>query len=203
MSAKREKNNRKSSSHIKRNIKRRRIRRHLPAEKKIISPISRSEKKQKDVKKVAQKPITGWRLWLFRIIALTVIPVLLFLLLELGLRIVGYGFPSAATIKYEVNGGVSYCNNVKFGWRFFPRNIAREFDPFIFPADKPEDTYRVFVFGASAAQGVPDGAFSFGRVLRAMLQDAYPGINFEVITIAMAAINSHVVLDITGDCARY
>jgi len=203
MRAKREKNNRKSSSRAKRDIKRRRTRRHLPAEKKIISTISRSEKKQKDVKKVVQKPITGWRLWLFRIIALTVIPVLLFLLLELGLRIVGYGFPSAATIKYEVNGGVSYCNNVKFGWRFFPRNIAREFDPFIFPADKPEDTYRVFVLGASAAQGVPDGAFSFGRVLRAMLQDAYPGTNFEVITIAMAAINSHVVLDIAGDCARH
>jgi hypothetical protein len=83
------------------------------------------------MKRVAGRPITGWRLWLFRIIAFTVVPALLFLLLEIGLRIVGYGFPTTATIKCEVNGRASYCGNVKFGWRFFPRNIAREFDPFI------------------------------------------------------------------------
>ncbi|MBU1260020.1 MAG: tetratricopeptide repeat protein [Planctomycetes bacterium] len=151
----------------------------------------------------AGRPITGWRLWLFRIIAITVVPALLFLLLEITLRIVGYGFPTTATIKCEVNGRVSYCDNVKFGWRFFPRNIARSADPFIFPADKPDDTYRIFVLGASAAQGVPDAAFGFGRILRVMLQQEYPGVNFELITIAMPAINSHVILDAAKDCARH
>ncbi len=194
MRGKREKNNRKSSSRAKKDIKRRRTRRHLPAEKKIISTISRSEKKQKDVKKVAQKPITGWRLWLFRIIALTVIPTLLFLLLEITLRVVGYGFPAAATVKCELDGKDAYCNNIKFGWRFFPRNISRDSVPFIFPADKPHDTYRIFILGASAAQGVPDSAFCFGRFLQVMLRQRYPQVNFEVINIAMAAINSHVVM---------
>jgi tetratricopeptide (TPR) repeat protein len=165
--------------------------------------ISWTKKKSGDRKRVPRKPTTGWRLWLFRIVALTVIPGLLFLCLELSLRIAGYGFPPSATIKCEVDGRDSYRDNVKFGWRFFPRNIAREFDPFILPSDKPEDAYRVLVLGASAAQGVPDGAFSFGRVLQAMLQEAYPGTNFEVITAAMAAINSHVVLEIADDCVRH
>ncbi|MHC4543484.1 MAG: tetratricopeptide repeat protein, partial [Planctomycetota bacterium] len=183
-------------------IKRRKSGNYSRKEKRIIST-AKGKGKQRDKQKSSRRPITGWRLWLFRIVALTLIPALLFLLIELGLRVVGYGFPSTATIKCEVNGRTSYCNNVKFGWRFFPRNIAREFDPFILPADKPDDTYRIFVLGASAAQGVPDGAFSFGRILRVMLQEAYPGINFEVITAAMAAINSHVVVEIADDCARH
>ncbi len=155
------------------------------------------------MKRVSDRPITGWRLWLFRIIAITVVPALLFLLLEITFRIVGYGFPATSTIKSEVNGMVSYCDNVKFGWRFFPRNIARSADPFIFPADKPDDTCRIFVLGASAAQGVPDPAFSFGRILRVMLRQEYPGVNFELVTGAMVAINSHVVLEIAKDCARH
>jgi len=196
------KSNKKSLFHTKKSIRRRKSRKHSQTEKRII-PSSESKERQKDKERPSRRPITGQRLWLFRIIALTVIPALLFLLLELSLRIVGYGYPSTATIKCEVNGRASYCDNVKFGWRFFPRNIAREFDPFIFPADKPDDTYRVFVLGASAAQGEPDSAFCFGRFLEVMLQEAYPEINFEVITAAMAAINSHVVVEIADDCSRH
>lgn len=202
MCAKGGKKNKKSPSHARKSIKRRKRGSHLRTEKRIISA-SRSKEQQKDKKKPTLGPITGRRLWLFRIFALTVIPALLFLLLELGLRIVGYGYPSTATIKCEVNGEAYYCDNIKFGWRFFPRNIAREFDPFIFPANKPDDTYRVFVLGASAAKGEPDSAFCFGRFLEVMLKEKYPGINFEVITAATAAINSHAVLEIAGDCARH
>ena len=147
--------------------------------------------------------IAGRRLWLFRIIALTVFPVLLLLLVELSLRIAGYGFSPHAIIKCQVDGGDAYCDNVKFGWRFFPQNIARESEPFIFPADKPDNTYRIFILGASAAQGTPEPAFSFGRILQEMLHDKYPEVNFEIINTAMTAINSHVVLKIAKDCARH
>jgi tetratricopeptide (TPR) repeat protein len=201
MCAKGGKKNKNTPSHARKSVRRRKSRSHSRIGKRIISA-SKSKEQQKDKQKPSIGPITGRRLWLFRIVALTVIPALLFLLLEMGLRIVGYGYPSTVTIKCEVNGEASYCDNVKYGWRFFPRNIAREYDPFIMSADKSEETYRVFVLGASAAQGAPDGAFSFGRILRVMLQEEYPGINFEVITAAMAAINSHVVAEIAGDCAR-
>jgi tetratricopeptide (TPR) repeat protein len=202
MRAKRRKKDKKSSSGAKRHILRRKTERCSPTEKRTISS-SKSEGKQKDREKVAPQVVTGWRLWLFRIIALTVIPVLLLLFVELSLRIIGYGFPAAAVVECEIDGRDAYCDNVKFGWRFFPRNIARESEPFIFSADKPDDTYRIFVLGASAAQGEPDPAFCFGRILRVMLQEEYPSVNFELINTAMTAINSHVVLEIAKDCARH
>jgi tetratricopeptide (TPR) repeat protein len=198
MCAKGGRKNKKTPSQARNSIKRCKRRSDSRTEKRIIST---SEVKGKQ--KPTRRPITGWRLWLFRIVALTVIPALLFLLLELGLRIVGYGFPSTATIKCEVNGKEFYCDNVKFGWRFFPRNLARESDPFIFPAEKSQGTYRIFVLGASAAQGAPDAAFCFGRLLRVMLQDAYPAAEFEVIVATMTAINSHVVLEIAKDNIRH
>lgn len=203
MSAKRRARKRKTISHTKKGTRQRKTSAHSPKDKKVISRIPGSKDKQEDEKRKPPRPITGRRLWLFRIIALTVIPVLLLLLVELSLRIVGYGFPSAAIIKCELNGTDAYCDNVKFGWRFFPRNIARESDPFIFPADKPYDTYRIFVLGASAAKGEPDPAFCFGRFLQIMLQQEYPSVKFELITTAMTAINSHVVLEIAKDCARH
>jgi tetratricopeptide (TPR) repeat protein len=203
MRRKHKKQNRKSLSHTKKAPRQRKRKSRQPTEKKITPTISQDKETQKEPKKPSMKPITGWRLWLFRIFALVVIPALLFLLLELGLWIVGYGFPATATIKREVNGRMSYCDNLKFGWLFFPRNIAREFKPFTFPADKSNDTYRVFVLGASAAQGAPDEAFCFGRFLEIMLQQQYPEINFEVTTIATAAINSHVVVEIAKDCGRH
>ena len=140
---------------------------------------------------------------MFRVIASTVGPALFFLSLEITLRIVGYGYPATATIKCKVNGTDAYADNVKFGWRFFPQNIAQEFDPFIFSADKPDDTYRIFILGASAAQGTPEAAFSFGRILQTILQNAYPKVKFEVIVAAMPAINSHVVVEITKDFAKH
>lgn len=202
MRAKRTKKDKKSSSGTKRHILRRKTEGRSPTEKRTISS-SKSKDKQKGRERVAPQVVTGWRLWLFRVIAVIVIPALLFLLLEITLRVVGYGFPTTTTIKHKVNTIPSYCNNTKFAWRFFHPNIARTTDPFVFPASKSKDTYRIFVMGASAAAGTPDGAFSFGRILQVMLRLLYPKTNFEVITPAMPAINSHVVLEIADDCTRY
>jgi tetratricopeptide (TPR) repeat protein len=151
----------------------------------------------------AHKPIAGPRLWLFRILAVTVVPALLFLLLEVSLRVISFGFPTTIAVKDKINSESCYYNNPKFAWRFFHPNIARTAEPFVFPVKKPEDTYRIFVMGASAAAGTPDGAFCFGRMLQVMLHRQYPKANFEVITAAMPAINSHVVREIAKDCTRY
>ncbi len=183
----------KSKSYSKREIKRHKSSRN----------VSVGKSRHKDIEESPNKRITGLRLWLFRFIALTVIPILLFVLLELVLRLAGYGFPANAMVRYKENGRIFYCDNVRFCWRFFPKEIAREFNPFEISAKKPEDTYRIFVLGASAAQGEPDGAFGFGRFLKVMLEDRYPGVNFEVIIAATAAINSHVVVEIAKDCAKH
>ena len=143
------------------------------------------------------------RVWVFRIIALVVIPVLFFGILEILLRVCGVGYPTGIAIPCQMEGQAVYCHNVKFGWRYFPPNISRQFDGFVFDAEKPTGTYRIFVLGASAAMGMPASEYNFGRILEVMLNEAYPGTDFEVITVAMPAINSHAVVLAAQDCAGY
>jgi len=151
------------------------------------------------------------QLWLFRIIAAFVAPVLTLVLLEVILRVAGFGYPAGAFVRGEVKGRPVYCSNIRFGWRFFPPELAREFSPFVVPADprqllagagKADNTYRIFILGESAAQGEPDATYCFGRMLRVMLRQQYPSVNFEVFTAAMPAINSHAIVLIAKDCAR-
>jgi tetratricopeptide (TPR) repeat protein len=148
-------------------------------------------------------PVTGWPLWLFRLIAVIGVPLALLCLVEAGLRVAGYGYDPHVTVPCTVKGVPHRGDNQMFSRRFFPTMLAREFEPFVFPTRKPAGTYRVFVLGASAAQGVPNHAFRFGRILETMLQERFPDTRFEVITAAMAAINSHVVVEVAKDCARY
>jgi len=192
---------RRAASKGRMNVRRDKAGKGSAAGKKQVSAFRGSE--QKTGERAAVRPVSGWRLWVFRGAAVFVVPALLLLLVEVGLRVAGYGYPSHAIIKVKVDGKSYCCDNVKFNWRFFPRNISRGFTPFIFPAKKGDDTCRIFVLGESAARGTPDDAFSFGRILDVMLGDAYPGVDFEVTTVAAAAINSHVVLQMAKDCARY
>ena len=148
-------------------------------------------------------PASGRRVWLFRLVALVLGPVLFLSILELGLRAVGYGYNPHVAVRCEIDRRPYLGENAKFSWRFFPPILSREFEPFAFPAHKPANTCRIFVLGSSAAQGIPNHAFCFGRVLQFMLQERFPDVHFEVITAAMAAINSHVVVEIAKDCARY
>jgi len=148
-------------------------------------------------------PIKGWKLYLFRVIAIVGIPILLFSSLELALHVIQYGYNPEAIIKCKVKDGEAYTNNPKYGLRFFPKSIYRLFQPFHFSVNKQANTYRIFVLGGSAAQGSPDAAFSFGRILEKMLGHKYRDANFEVVNMSMAAINSYVVLEIAKDCAKY
>ncbi|MBN1360662.1 MAG: tetratricopeptide repeat protein [Sedimentisphaerales bacterium] len=151
---------------------------------------------------IPAKP-TGWRLWVFRAIALLVVPAVFFGAVEVGLRLFGYGHPAGPFIKVKLDGQTCYGDNTEYSQRFFPRHLAREAMPYLFPADKPESTCRIFVLGASAAMGVPEPAFSFARMLRLMLVQQYPGVDFEVINTGMAAINSHAVLPIAREAAKH
>ena len=163
-----------------------------------------SQNKKAEDKKHTQppSPISTRRLWLFRIIIAVVAPILLLALLEVVLRIAGFGFPASTFVKYKVDGKTVWCSNNRFGWWFFPPQISREFMPFVVPDEKAEDTYRIFILGESAAQGDPSPAYSFGRHLAVMLREQYPSVKFEVITAAMTAINSHAIVKIAEDCAR-
>jgi tetratricopeptide (TPR) repeat protein len=157
----------------------------------------------KNGKVVARRQVVGLRLWLFRITAIAIIPATFLILVEVCLRMTGFGYPASAIIKHEIGGRQVCINNLKFGWRFFPKKIARETSAFVFPAIKSPQTYRIFVLGGSAAMGTPEPPYGFSRILKVLLVDAYQSLKFEVIDVGMPAINSHGVLEIARDCAHY
>ena len=92
--------------------------------------------------------------------------------------------------------------NEQFGLQFFPAAIARSPSPVVMAAKKTPGTIRLFVLGESAALGDPKAAFGFSRYLQVLLAERFPGAQFEVVNVAMTAINSHVVLPIARECAR-
>ncbi|MGH7992785.1 MAG: tetratricopeptide repeat protein, partial [Limisphaerales bacterium] len=146
--------------------------------------------------------ISRRRLWLFRFCAAIVIPLVILGGLDLGLRLFGYGYPTSFFLKYKISGQDYYVPNDEFGYRFFPRSLTRTPVPQRMAVKKSPDTYRIFVFGESAAMGDPDPSFGAWRYLPVLLRERFPGTKFEVICVAMTAIDSDVILPIARECAR-
>ena len=176
-------------------------------------------RKRRKAKQLASRPPTGLgstapmaaagrarrgsaaRTWLFRLLAMTLVPAVFFLGLELVLRVLGYGYPTTFFLK--LGDRDAYTTNSQFGWRFFPPAIARAPALSEFPAKKAAGTYRIFVLGESAAMGIPEPAFGLSRMLQVMLRLRFPQTRFEVVNAAMTAINSHVVLPVAQECAGH
>jgi tetratricopeptide (TPR) repeat protein len=144
----------------------------------------------------------GTRRLVMRLMAATLVPLFLLGLMEGGLRLVGYGYSTDFFIPSEINGEDFLIPNRKFTHQFFPPSLARAPLPMRMAAEKPEGTYRIFLFGESAAYGDPDPSFGMGRFLEALLETRYPTTDFEVVCVAITAINSHVILPIARDCAK-
>jgi tetratricopeptide (TPR) repeat protein len=163
--------------------------------------MSNARKNQPSDRQQTHAAIAGWKLWMFSFIVIVVFPILILFALEGALRIIGYGYSPNALVKVKWKDQTAYGNNYQFGFRFWPKRIAREAEPFFFTEKKPKDTYRIFVLGGSAALGTPEPSYSFSRLLELMLENQYPQVNFEIINTAMTAINSHVALPIAKHCA--
>jgi tetratricopeptide (TPR) repeat protein len=136
-------------------------------------------------------------------LAATVPLILLLGILECVLRLIGYGYPTTFFVKQRIDSKDYYVPNDRFGFRFFPPTIARTPFALRMPVKKPANTYRIFIFGESAAQGDPDPTFGVGRYLQVLLRERFPGTEFEVVCVAMTAINSHAVLPIARQCAGF
>ena len=139
--------------------------------------------------------------WAMRLALVVLTPVLVLLLAEGALRLVGYGYPVSFFVRTPSSD--FYTTNQKFAWQFFSRKTVVK--PFLFSvaAKKPPGTLRICILGESAAMGTPDPAFSFGRILEAMLQRQHPQTSFEVMNAAMRGINSYVIRRIARECARH
>lgn len=152
---------------------------------------------------IQDNSIPRGKLWLFRFIAVFIIPAVLVLSLESGLRFFDYGFDTKFTVKCEEENCYFYRENLKFTYPYFSEPTARFAQPLKIDTDKKPNTYRIFVLGASAAEGYPDHTFGFARILETMLRDQYPGANIEVINTGITAINSHVVVKVAEDLASF
>ena len=142
-------------------------------------------------------------IWAKRALLALLAPVLAVGCLELGLRIAGWGYPSAFLVPMRLADGRTVLHvNERFGWRFFPRAIARAPLDLALQTPKPAGVRRVFVLGESAALGDPAGNYSFTRILDVMLRERYPDARVELVNVAMTAINSHAVREIARACAQ-
>jgi tetratricopeptide (TPR) repeat protein len=128
-------------------------------------------------------------------------PLLVLGVLEAGLRVGGYGYPTSFFKRIRIGNEDVFVENSKFGLRFFPPALARSPSPLVMPAKKAPGTYRIFILGESAALGDPRPAFGAGRYLQVLLEERFPNTRFEVIAAAVTAINSHAILPVARECA--
>ncbi len=147
-------------------------------------------------------PLSARRKWLFRIIAMVVLPVVLLGGLEVILRLAGYGYSTGFFEKIRVGNREFFVNNDDFSRRFFPPQLQRWPSPVMFEVKKPANTYRIFILGESAARGEPEPPFAASRYLQTLLDERYLDTHFEVINLGITAIDSHVILPIARDCAK-
>ncbi|MDB6068009.1 MAG: hypothetical protein JWR26_4217 [Pedosphaera sp.] len=134
---------------------------------------------------------------------MVLLPVLLLGAVELTLRLVGYGHPTSFFVPLRMDGRNFFVPNDKFSFRFFPQTMARVPTPLRIAADKPTNSYRIFLFGESAAWGDPEPAFGVARFVEVLLRERFPGTDFQVVSVAITAINSHVILPIARECAGH
>lgn len=136
-------------------------------------------------------------------LAFVLVPVLVLVAAELGLRWAGRGYDPDFFVTARSGSAERVTGNHRFAWRFFPRMLAREPVLFTFAPRKPRDTYRVFVVGESAAAGVPAVAYGFGRILESAWNLQHSEHPLEVINTASVAFNSHVALPICREIRAY
>lgn len=126
------------------------------------------------------------------------IPVLFFVLLEMGLRVASYGEVVPQWVQPSKDFPDYLMLNPEIARRYF-RNLRRPPTPHYdgFRKNKSDKTYRVFIMGGSSAAGFPypvNGAFS--HMISRYLKIQYPLAHIEVINIALSATNSYTIRDL-------
>ena len=154
------------------------------------------------MKKKPEAPASKRRLVFLRLTAL-LLPFALVGIIEVGLRCGGYGFDPHFFRPLKIGGEDYLVQNDAFSYRFFPPENARNPGVLRMKAVKPPGTFRIFIFGESAAMGDPEPAYGPARYMEAQLHAKFPDTKFEVVNVAFTAINSHVILPIARECARH
>lgn len=143
------------------------------------------------------------KLWFFRGMTFC-IPLLLLVLLELTLRLFGYGHDLSLFVD-DADHADYLVMNSHVAEKFFSDPADASIGNFEkFRKKKGRGTFRIFVLGESTTIGYPymhNG--SFHRLLQYRLMYTFPDINFEIINLSLTAVNSYTVLDFARTIADY
>lgn len=125
-----------------------------------------------------------------------ILPLLFFVLLEIVLRISGYGNNYEQWVEVP---GEKLLLNPDVAKRYFyntenvPNSNKDTFDKI-----KAKNSIRIFIMGGSSAAGYPySPSGSFSKYIKKRLEIMYPYNKIEVINTAMTAVNSYTLLDLT------
>lgn len=128
------------------------------------------------------------------------IPVIFFVLLELALRIAGYGHNYDTFISSGDYNKEMIYQNPEIAFKYFDNIEYSNILPDGFYKAKKEGAFRIFVLGESSAAGFPyNSNCSFPSHLKRKLELLFPGKDFEVINLGASAINSYTMADIIPD----
>lgn len=136
---------------------------------------------------------------LFKIISIS-IPFLLILLIELILRMSGYGDNYQLFNKVKVDNKPDYLiMNSHIAKKYFKdKKFHSDNQSDLFLKTKTDSTFRVFVQGASTTVGFPYyRGGSFPRLLKHRLSQTFPEKNIEIINTGITAVNSYTLWDLT------
>ena len=130
------------------------------------------------------------------------LPITFFLLLELGLRLFGYG----QTVELFIDTPDSehfQLPRPDIVKRYFPQGAdvpSVTMEANLFLKEKPENGLRIFVQGGSTAAGFPYGlGASIAGMLDKRLKQSFPEHYVEVVNTAMSAVNSYTLLDFADE----
>ncbi len=136
---------------------------------------------------------------LFKIISIS-IPFILILLIEIALRMSGYGDNYHLFNKVKVENKPDYLiMNSKVSKKYFNnKEFKSDNQSDLFLRKKTDSTFRIFVQGASTVVGFPYyRGGSFPRLLKHRLSQTFPKKNVEVVNTGITAVNSYTLLDLT------
>ncbi|GAB4000388.1 hypothetical protein GCM10028807_53220 [Spirosoma daeguense] len=142
-------------------------------------------------------------IWLFRLIAVA-LPFIVLGSLEGLLRLLGYGHDMRLFVDDPRNSNYWIMNKYA-SEKYFSETTNATFGNFEpFRKQKAEGTLRIFILGESTTIGFPymhNG--SFHRWLQYRLNRTFPDRNFEIINLALTAVNSHTVYGFAKELPNY
>lgn len=151
----------------------------------------------------SQKSMDKKRLLVFKVISM-LLPLFMLALVEVSLRLFGYGYDFRLFVEAPDNDGFLVMNQNASRKYFSEEGNATIGNFEEFKKIKDANTFRIFVLGESTTIGYPymhNG--SFHRWLQYRLMHTFPDKNFEVINLSLTAVNSYTVQDFAKQITSY